>query len=96
MSKGKPKGNPGENEKPAKLVAMRVSSFLLAETQGFEPWIRVLPRCALSRGVPSTARPRLQKGSADKLRTQQQGAKYIRRDCASHHLSQSSLRKLTE
>lgn len=62
MSKGKPKGNPGENEKPAKLVAMRVSSFLLAETQGFEPWIRVLPRCALSRGVPSTTRPRLQKG----------------------------------
>lgn len=61
MSKGKPKGNPGENEKPAKLVAMRVSSFLLAETQGFEPWIRVLPRCALSRGVPSTTRPRLQK-----------------------------------
>ena len=26
-------------------------SWYLAETQGFEPWIQVLPRCALSRGV---------------------------------------------
>ncbi len=34
-------------------------SWYLAETQGFEPWIRVLHRCALSRGVPSTTRPRL-------------------------------------
>lgn len=81
---------------PLKAFICWVLARYLAETQGFEPWIRVLPRCALSRGVPSTARPRLQKGSADKLRTQQQGAKYIRRDCASHHLSQSSLRKLTE
>lgn len=59
MFKGKPKGNPGENEKPAKLVAMRVFVNKLAETQGFEPWIQVLPRCTLSRGVPSTTRPRL-------------------------------------
>ncbi len=31
----------------------------LAETEGFEPSIQVLPRCSLSRGVPSTSRPRL-------------------------------------
>ena len=35
-----------------------IYSFL-AETQGFEPWIQVLPGCTLSRGVPSTTRPRL-------------------------------------
>ena len=31
----------------------------MAETEGFEPSIQVLPRCSLSRGVPSTTRPRL-------------------------------------
>ena len=51
----------GHKEKnPEKLVAVRVI-WILAETQGFEPWIRVLPRCTLSRGVPSTTRPRLRK-----------------------------------
>ncbi len=38
----------------------RFEIFVLAETQGFEPWIQVLPRCTLRRGVPSTPRPRLQ------------------------------------
>ena len=32
----------------------------LAETKGFEPLMQVLPACSLSRGVPSTSRPRLQ------------------------------------
>ena len=31
----------------------------LAETEGFEPSMQVLPACSLSRGVPSTSRPRL-------------------------------------
>ena len=30
---------------------------VLAETEGFEPSIQVLPVCSLSRGVPSTTRP---------------------------------------
>ena len=37
----------------------RLFAGYLAETQGFEPWIPVLQECALSRGVPSTTRPRL-------------------------------------
>ena len=36
---------------------------LLAETEGFEPSMQVLPACSLSRGVPSTSRPRLRKGA---------------------------------
>ena len=59
----------GRNEKPHRARGSAGSSpsqrlvlpMLLAETQGFEPWIQVLPRCALSRGVPSTTRPRLRK-----------------------------------
>ena len=39
---------------------MRDAYLKVAETQGFEPWIQVLPGCTLSRGVPSTTRPRLQ------------------------------------
>ena len=57
------------NEKPHRARGSAGSSpsqrlvllMLLAETQGFEPWIQVLPRCTLSRGVPSTTRPRLRK-----------------------------------
>ena len=40
-----------------------VVACYLAETKGFEPLIQVLPGCSLSRGVPSTSRPRLQKGA---------------------------------
>ena len=31
----------------------------LAEREGFEPSMQVLPACSLSRGVPSTSRPSL-------------------------------------
>ena len=36
----------------------------LAETKGFEPLRQVLPVCSLSRGVPSTSRPRLHQEGA--------------------------------
>ena len=32
----------------------------LAETEGFEPSMQLITACSLSRGVPSTTRPRLQ------------------------------------
>ena len=35
----------------------------VAETEGFEPSIPFLTVCSLSRGVPSTSRPRLRKGA---------------------------------
>lgn len=35
----------------------------MAENEGFEPSIQVLPVCTLSRGVPSAARPILLKKS---------------------------------
>ena len=53
-----------KRKKPLKLKGL---FFLLAETQGFEPWIQVLPGCTLSRGVPSTTRPRLRLKSADDI-----------------------------
>src|SRR5690606_17367164 len=39
-------------------------SLFLAETKGFEPLRQVLPVCSLSRGVPSTSRPRLHQEGA--------------------------------
>ena len=47
----------------------RMFARYLAETQGFEPWIQVLPRCTLSRGVPSTTRPRLRYFKINELQT---------------------------
>ncbi len=44
-----------------------VFQYKLADTQGFEPWIQVLPGCTLSRGVPSTTRPRILLKSADNI-----------------------------
>ena len=43
------------------------SDICLAETEGFEPSIQVLPECSLSRGVPSTSRPRLREVCDDSL-----------------------------
>ncbi len=37
------------------------SKQLMAEKEGFEPSMQVLPACSLSRGVPSTTRPLLRK-----------------------------------
>ena len=62
----------------SKRPESRIDTRLLAETQGFEPWIQVLPRCALSRGVPSTTRPRLRNGDELRARGRLQGAKYTR------------------
>ncbi len=61
----------GRNEKPhgargsAGLSSSQrlVCYSFLAEKEGFEPSIQVLPRCALSRGVPSTTRPLLRRGA---------------------------------
>ena len=61
----------GRNEKPRRARGSAglspsqrlVLPVLLAETEGFEPSIQVLPECSLSRGVPSTSRPRLRKGA---------------------------------
>ena len=47
----------GETPEAARALGFVV---LLAETEGFEPSRQVLPVCSLSRGVPSTSRPRLQ------------------------------------
>ena len=46
-----------KRKKPFKIKGF---ILFLADTQGFEPWIQVLPGCTLSRGVPSTTRPRVQ------------------------------------
>src|SRR5574343_1388949 len=56
-----------KEEKPRTARAGRGNSIrcqqdyqnYLAETEGFEPSMQVLPPCSLSRGVPSTSRPRL-------------------------------------
>ena len=60
-------GSIGRNEKPRRAwrtAGLQISRrefapSVLAETQGFEPWIQLLTGCTLSRGVPSTTRPRL-------------------------------------
>ena len=39
----------------------------LAETEGFEPSMQFLTACSLSRGVPSTTRPRLRCGRMGRL-----------------------------
>ena len=53
--------------KNKKALEIKGSLVLLAETKGFEPLIQVLPGCSLSRGVPSTSRPRLRQKSADNI-----------------------------
>ena len=60
--------NTGIARKPAwsghtqkKKPFTRKGSDCLAEKEGFEPSIQVLPGCALSRGVPSTTRPPLRR-----------------------------------
>ena len=47
--------------KQKKHLEGRLFTGFLAETEGFEPSIQVLPECSLSRGVPSTSRPHLQR-----------------------------------
>ena len=39
--------------------------FFMAEREGFEPSMQVLPACSLSRGVPSTTRPSLRSDAGD-------------------------------
>ena len=51
--------------KKEKALDYQGLSQFLAETKGFEPLIQVLPGCSLSRGVPSTSRPRLPGGRDD-------------------------------
>ena len=78
------RGQQVETKNPAQTGVLRgltssqrlVLPMLLAETQGFEPWIQVLPRCTLSRGVPSTTRPRLRKRAEREARGRLQGAEY--------------------
>ena len=40
-----------------KITPKKFERCKLAEKEGFEPSIQVLPVCSLSRGVPSTSRP---------------------------------------
>ena len=60
-------GAPGAIRTPDPLVRSQIlyptelRVRILAEKEGFEPSIQVLPVCTLSRGVPSTTRPLLQK-----------------------------------
>ena len=49
----------GERFPKEKRAFQPFVSLILAETRRFELPIQVLPRCSLSRGVPSTTRPRL-------------------------------------
>src|SRR5690606_40471110 len=54
----RPWGRPAPFGKQLRPLA-RAWLLRLAETEGFEPSMQVLPACSLSRGVPSTSRPRL-------------------------------------
>ena len=63
-------GAPGAIRTPDPLVRSQIlyptelQVRSLAEKEGFEPSIQVLPVCTLSRGVPSTTRPFLRSEGA--------------------------------
>ena len=50
-----------DNRERAKRNGAKGPVFYLAEREGFEPSMEVLPPYALSRGAPSTTRPSLLK-----------------------------------